>query len=137
MESAAVRPGLRSAKIALAVTVVWFLAGGIGHFVAADFFLKIVPPALPLRLEAVYISGLFELLGAFGLLHRRSRRAAGIGLMLLTVAVTPANIYMLMHAELFPRIPEVLLQLRLVLQLGLLACIWWGAVAQTRPRESA
>lgn len=113
-------------KIALVIVFVWFFAGGIAHFVAPEFFLKIVPPQLPLRLEAVYASGIFELAGALALLLPRWRRVAGWGLIALTVAVTPANIYMWMHADLFPSIPETLLALRLLLQALLLVTIGWA-----------
>ena len=120
-------------KISLAVIFIWFSVGGIGHFVAPGFFLKIVPPQLPYQLELVYISGVFELLGAFGLLFLKSRRAAGIGLIALTIMVTPANVYMWLNPQLFPRIPEILLALRLVLQIILLWLIWWA----TRPPLSS
>lgn len=113
-----------------AVVVIWFAIGGLGHFFAPGFFLTIVPPYLPYRLEAVYISGLFELLGALGVLVPRLRRIAGIGLLTLTVAVTPANLYMWTHAHLFSSIPETMLALRLALQAVLLAGIWWSCVAR-------
>jgi len=113
-------------KIVLALVMLWFAVGGVGHFVAPDFFMKIVPPSLPYRLEAVYVSGFFELLGAAGLLVAALRRAAGLGLIALTVAVTPANVYMWANPDLFPAIPEVLLALRLVLQAALIAAIWWS-----------
>lgn len=113
-------------KIVLAMVVLWFAVGGVGHFVAPDFFMKIVPPSLPYRLEAVYVSGFFELLGAAGLLVAALRWAAGLGLIALTVAVTPANVYMWANPDLFPAIPEVLLALRLVLQAALIAAIWWS-----------
>ncbi len=103
------------------------------HFVAPEFFLKIIPPGLPLRLEAVYMSGFFELAGALSLLHKRLRRAGGWGLIALTVAVTPANIYMWTHAHLFPHIPETLLALRLALQVLLILTIWWAI----RPHAAA
>ena len=120
-------------KMGLAVVFFWFFVGGIGHFIAPDFFIKIVPPGLPLRMPAVYISGFFELLGAAGLLHPKTRRVAGFGLLLLTVAVTPANVYMWRHPSLFVSVPPVLLSLRLVLQLALLALIWRVACcAETR-----
>ena len=118
--------GANPKKIALAIVFIWFVAGGIGHFAAPDFFLRIIPPGWPLRIEAVYISGFFELAGAFGLLYVRTRRAAGIGLPILTIAVTPANIYMWRNPGLFPQIPEAMLALRLVLQVVLLAGIWWA-----------
>ncbi len=121
-------------RVALAVIFIWFMAGGIGHFIAPEFFLKIVPPTLPFRLQAVYISGFFELLGALALLSARYRRAAGIGLCLLTVAVTPANIYMWANSHLFPSVPEIILSLRLVLQLVLLATIWWATQPAREPK---
>ena len=113
-------------KCVLTLVFLWFTVGGIAHFLAPDFFLKIIPHTLPYRLEAVYISGFFELLGAAALLIAALRRPAGIGLIALTVAVTPANVYMWANPGLFPAIPEVLLALRLVLQVALLAAIWWS-----------
>lgn len=113
-------------KVALGFVFLWFAIGGVAHFLTTDFFLKIIPPDLPLRLPAVYISGFFELAGAAGLLHPRTRRAAGIGLFLLIIVVTPANIYMWRHPELFPQVPEFLLGLRLLLQVGLLSLVWWA-----------
>jgi uncharacterized membrane protein len=113
-------------KAALAFVFLWFAVGGVAHFVVPEFFLKIIPPNLPLRPAAVYISGFFELLGAAGICHRGLRRAAGIGLCILVIAVTPANVYMWQHAELFPSVPEALLALRLVLQVFLLWLIWWA-----------
>ena len=113
-------------KFMLALVFLWFSIGGVAHFVAPAFFLKIVPPGLPYRLEAVYVSGFFELLGAAALLVAALRRLAGIGLIALTLAVTPANVYMWANPGLFPAIPESLLALRLVLQLLLLAAIWWS-----------
>lgn len=77
----------------------------------------------------VYISGFFELLGALGLLMTVTRRWAGYGLFALTLAVSPANIHMWMHPDQFSEVPEILLGLRLVLQVFLLFCIWWS----TRP----
>ena len=113
-------------RFAVAFIFLWFIIGGIGHFWLPDFFLKIIPPTLPFRIEAVYISGFFELLGAVGLLRPKYRQSAGIGLFLLTIAVTPANVYMWRNPQLFPAIPEILLALRLVLQAILLVLIVWA-----------
>ena len=54
---------------------------------------------------------------------------AGKGLALLTVCVTPANIYMLQHHELFPQFPVWLLVVRLPIQLALIVCIIWSTRA--------
>ena len=109
----------------LAFVFLWFMGGGVMHFIAPEFFLAIMPPSLPYHEAAVAISGVFEILGALGLLFQRSRRMAGIGLFVLTLAVSPANIYMSLNPELFPDVSELALTLRLVIQVLLLACIWW------------
>lgn len=112
------------ARIAATVLVVaWFSLGGIGHFVFADAVASIVPSGLPWRREAVWITGVFELLGAVGLLVPRTRALAGWGLFVLTLCVTPANVNMWLHAERFPAIPEWLLLARLPFQLLLLGAI--------------
>lgn len=107
---------------------VWFLVGGIAHFVATEVEMRIVPPYIPWPRATVLLSGVFELLGAAGLLWRPTRQAAGIGLFLLTLAVTPAHVYMLQRPELFD-VPYWALLLRLPVQVALLALIVWS----TRP----
>ena len=67
---------------------------GIRHFIDPDFFLAIMPDYLPLHLEAVYLSGVFEILLGGMLLFKKSRKIAGWGLIMLLLAVFPANIYL-------------------------------------------
>ena len=104
---------------------VWFFIGGIMHFVATDAEARIVPPWMPWPVAAVLVSGVLELLGAVGIVLRATRKAAGVGLFLLTIAVTPAHITMLQQPELFP-VPLWALWLRLPIQLALLWLIWWA-----------
>ncbi|HEX8404776.1 MAG TPA: hypothetical protein VF670_09170 [Duganella sp.] len=111
--------------IGLSIVFVWFFVGGILHFVATDTEASIVPPYIPWPVAAVLVSGVFELLGAAGIVIPATRRAAGIGLFLLTLAVTPAHIYMLQQPELFP-VPLWALWLRLPIQAALLALILWS-----------
>jgi uncharacterized membrane protein len=118
---------MSKAKLAgLAFVFLWFFVGGLGHFAATGFFVGIVPPYIPWPLAVVYISGVFELLGAFGLIARATRPWAGLGLLLLIVCVSPANIYMWQHPQLFPQFPPLLLGLRLVIQVGLMVLVWWS-----------
>jgi len=119
--------------IGLSIVFLWFFIGGIAHFAATDLEATIVPPYIPWPVAAVLVSGVFELLGAAGILVPSLRRAAGIGLFLLTLAVTPAHIYMLQQPELF-NVPLWALWLRLPVQMALLALIVWST---WKPRGNA
>jgi uncharacterized membrane protein len=106
----------------------WFALGGLAHFAYMSAEMSIVPPYLGDHQKAlVIISGIFELLGALGLLLTATRRAAGMGLFALTIAVTPANVYMLQRADLF-HVPVWLLVARLPMQVALLALIYWATI---------
>lgn len=121
----------RARVIGLAIVFLWFLIGGIAHFVATDAEMRIVPPYLPWPRVAVLVSGGFELLGAAGVLWRPTRRVAGLGLFVLTILVTPAHIYMLQRPELFD-VPYWALVLRLPLQVALLGLIAWSTGVRRR-----
>tara|TARA_B100000579_G_scaffold32166_2_gene22480 strand:- start:362 stop:760 length:399 start_codon:yes stop_codon:yes gene_type:complete len=107
----------------------FFISFGIDHFVNPSFYLAIMPPAFPLHLEAVYISGLFEILGGVGLLISRYRKISGWGLFALLIAVYPANIYMAITPEAFPDIPIAVLYSRLLLQF----VFFYWAYSLTKP----
>ena len=115
--------------LGLALVFLFFMLGGITHFTNPDFFVAIMPPYLPWHLELVYLSGVFEILFALGLLIPKLRSLAGYLLIALTIAVTPANVHMWQNPELYPDVEPALLSLRLVLQVLLIALIWWS----TRP----
>ena len=117
----------RLRQVVLAFVFMWFLIGGIAHFAATNLEMSIVPPYIPWPRAAVLVSGVFELLGAVGLLYGPTRRAAGLGLFALTVAVTPANLFMLQQPQLF-HVPYWALVLRLPVQVALLLLIYWSAV---------
>jgi uncharacterized membrane protein len=114
----------------------WFLIGGIAHFAATRYEMRIVPPYIPWPHATVLVSGICELLGAAGLLLKATRRAAGVGLFVLTIAVTPANLYMMQHDELF-NVPYWALVLRLPIQVALLALIAWSTAAPASPRRAS
>jgi uncharacterized membrane protein len=106
-----------------------FILGGIGHFLATDIYMKIMPPYLPYHRALVLLSGVFEVVLGLLLLVPATSRLAAWGLIALLVAVFPANIYMVQNPEEFDLSPTLLL-LRLPLQ-GVL--ILW-AFAYTRRR---
>ena len=103
-------------KIVLFGLAAFFINVGVDHFVNPEFYLSIMPPAFPFHLEAVYISGFFEVLGGVGVLIPRLRKIAGWGLVALLVAVYPANIYMAITPGAFPEASVALLYVRLVFQ---------------------
>ena len=78
------------------IMCVFYVGIGIKHFTNPTWFVKIVPPFLPYKLSLVYISGFFEILFGSMLLFPITRYIAAWGLILLLIAVFPANIYLAM-----------------------------------------
>jgi len=108
------------------------VAIGIGHFARPQPFVSIVPASLPAPLLLVLVSGFFEVLGGVGLLVPRARRGASLGLVLLYLAVFPANINMVMHPELGAGIPPWALWARLPFQVLFIAwALWVGGGARS------
>ncbi len=106
-----------------AITGVLFVAAGLLHFVRPAMYEQIVPPQLGHASALVALSGIAEVAGGLGLLIPRTRRAAGIGLVALLLAVWPANIYMAVEAKHFAAAaPAWTLWARVPLQVVL---IWW------------
>ena len=73
---------------------IFYISIGISHFTSPIWYVQIVPPSLPYKLEAVYVSGIFEILFGGMLFFKETRFFAGWGLILLLIAVYPANIYL-------------------------------------------
>ncbi len=105
----------------------FFIAGGILHFLKTPLYLTIMPPWLPYHLELVYISGILEILGGIGVLIPVLQRYAGYGLIVLVIAVTPANIQMAIDYLQRDGLTALtlLLLLRLPLQLLIIYWIYW------------
>ena len=102
-----------------------FVLSGVLHFVIPEKYASIVPSYLPGAVTLVYVSGAAELVGGFGLLTKRFRFSAAMGLIALLIAVFPANIEMLRQARErdATTIVEGALWFRLTLQPLL---IWWA-----------
>ncbi|KAA6432810.1 DoxX family membrane protein [Dyadobacter flavalbus] len=71
-----------------------YIGAGIMHFLRTDTFLKIMPPFLPFPLQLVYISGVCEIVFGTMLFFQVVRPVAAWLIILLLIAVFPANIYM-------------------------------------------
>ncbi|MGB3681391.1 MAG: DoxX family membrane protein [Rubrobacteraceae bacterium] len=112
--------------MARTLTGLIFVVAGALHFVSPETYERIMPPYLPLHRELVYLSGALEIAGGLGLFPERTRRIAGIGLVLLLLAVWPANLQMLLDARAAdkPSWWVALLWARLPLQVLLIAWVW-------------
>ena len=104
-------------KIFLILLSLFMIVAGINHFRNPNFYIKMMPPYLPLHLELVYLSGVIEVLCGVLLLIPKTK-IWGAWLCILTfLAIFPANIYMAQNPELFPKIPKMGLYIRLPFQL--------------------
>ena len=71
-----------------------YVTVGVKHFTNTDFFVTIVPPIINWKKEAVLISGFIEVILGVLLLFNKTRKLAAWGIILLLIAVFPANIYL-------------------------------------------
>lgn len=101
----------------------FFIFAGVSHFLNPKMFLGIMPKFLPFPLELVYLSGACEILFAILLAIPATRHTGAWLLIILLIAVFPANIQMAItyYNEHNPYLWIAIL--RLPLQFAL---IWWA-----------
>lgn len=107
-------------RILLAIA---FVLAGANHFRSPETYLSMMPPWLPAHDWLTWISGAAEIAGGIGILIPRTRRAAGIGLILLLIAIFPANIQIALNGWPGMDIPRWLLFARLPFQLLFIAWV--------------
>ncbi|WP_020604480.1 DoxX family protein [Spirosoma spitsbergense] len=110
------------ANLFLYLQAIVYIAAGLNHFVSPKTYLAIMPPYIPAHEQMVLLSGVAEVVLGVGLLFSSTRSLAAWGLVLLLIAVFPANVYMVTSNR-FRRFPAWLRWARLPLQ-GVL--IWWA-----------
>jgi uncharacterized membrane protein len=106
---------------------VLMVGAGINHFRAPEPYVAMMPEVLPAPLALVYISGVAEIVGGLGLILPATRKLAAWGLILLLLAVFPANVNMAVND--LPlgdtQVPTWALWARLPLQLVGIAWAYW------------
>ena len=71
----------------------FYIMAGTNHFINPVWYVRIVPPFFPFKTAIVYISGILEIILGSLLIFPKTRFIAGWGLIILLLAVYPANIY--------------------------------------------
>lgn len=95
--------------------------GGIAHFANTEFYLKAMPSYIPFHEVIVYASGIIEILLGILLVIPKTTRKAALAIIILFIAVFPANVNMYLNHADFPDMSESSLLLRLPIQLILIA----------------
>ena len=86
--------------ISIYVMSILYIYVGINHFIDTKSFLIIIPPCLQtIGLEIIYLSGIFEIILGILLIIPKYRKIASYGIILLLIAVYPANIYLAFNEE--------------------------------------
>lgn len=98
---------------------------------------RMVPPAIPHPELMVTFTGVCELLGAAGLLIPRTRQIASVGLILLLIAVLPANVHAARSALSLNGAPVTPLWPRVVLQIVFILLVWWSGLRSTIARADS
>lgn len=112
----------------LVVTAGFYVLAGINHFVNPDIYLPMMPPYLPWHRALILLSGAAEAGLGLALLVPSIRPAAAWGIIVLLIAIFPANLHIALHdVPLFGN-PEgfgVWNWVRLPFQALLIAWAWW------------
>ena len=98
---------------------------GVDHFINTSWYERIVPPFFPLRHELVITSGCFEIIFGISLFFKKYRSTAAWGIILLLIAVYPANIYLAITNGAALGISSIIAWGRLPLQFIFIAIAYW------------
>jgi uncharacterized membrane protein len=122
----------------LGALAVMFLFTSTAHFSGMKHDLAaMMPEPLPDGLWIIYLTGVLEIAGAVGLLIPRTRRLAGIGLVLLLVAVFPANVNAALNGIPLAGEAPTPLWLRAPMQLLFIGMLWWTSIKARHEKARA
>jgi len=74
-----------------------YVFAGVLHFVTPDSYLPMMPEWVPAHLPMVYLSGAAEVVLGAAVLEPKLRRAAAYGIIVLLIAIFPANVHIAVH----------------------------------------
>lgn len=102
-----------------------YVFAGINHFKNPSLYLKIIPPYFPNPKLLNQLSGLAEIILGIGVCVALFSSIASTGIIILLIAVFPANLYMFQNKKARLGLPKWVAFLRLPLQLVL---IYWAYI---------
>jgi len=111
-------------RIGLAVMFLFTAAAHFNRY-RADL-VRMVPPGLPSPATLVTLTGIAEVLGALGLLIPWTARLAAYGLILLLIAMFPANVHAAHRNQAIGGRPATPLPIRAPLQAVWIFLLWWS-----------
>ena len=125
-------------KITIYIISLLYINVGVQHFINPDFFITIVPPIIKWKVKAVIVSGFIEILLGILLLFKQSRKLASWGIILLLIAVFPANIYLYIseNARETLNISKNQALFRMPFQITLIIISYWHSKKQTSKQFS-
>ncbi len=118
------------------VVAIFFIGAGANHFVHPSPYYSMMPGYLPWPRQLVWISGVAEILGGFGALVPITRTLAGWGLILLLLAVFPANLNVALNGWPGVNLPVWSLWARLPLQILMLWVVLHVLVRDRADRQA-
>jgi uncharacterized membrane protein len=117
------------------VAAMFLLTGG-AHFIGLrEDMMRMVPPVFGNPGFWVTFTGVAEIAGAIGILIPATRKLAAAGLILLLLAVFPANVYAATHQLTLAGAPAAPLVPRIIEQLVFLTAVAWAGFGRRKRGE--
>ena len=112
-------------QLSLYVMIAAYILAGVNHFINPGLYISIMPPWLPWHRELVILSGICEILFAVLMIFPSTRRLGAWCIILLLLAVFPANIQMMINFIREDNKDLWITVIRLPIQILL---IWWAYI---------
>ena len=84
-------------RILLWIMAAFYSVAGVMHFAHPEYYLPMMPPYLPWHAALIFLSGVAELGLGIAVLVPWLRHWAAWGIILLLIAIFPANIHIALH----------------------------------------
>lgn len=114
--------------------ILLYLAAGINHFVNPEFYEKIMPSYIPFHSRCVFLSGIAEILLAFLLLPKVTRKTAAWFIIAMLVVFFVIHIQMVIDTWTTGGMLFWIAAIRIPLQFVL---IWWAYLYTKNPQPKS